>query len=97
MAHNDIINTQTIYINVYEGVYDGDNEGGVKLKVNTDKMRAKSKYLADAYDLERYFLNTFGEHAIINRDDNAMFCECYSETKDYCYYHAIVYVKSYDL
>ena len=97
LVANDEKKQQTVYVNLYEGVYDGDNEGGVRLKVTTERERARSRYLNDAHDIERYFLNTFQEHAIINRDDETMFCECYAETEEYCRCHAVVYVKSFDL
>jgi hypothetical protein len=88
---------QRIYVFVTEQVYDGDNEGGVKVKVFTEKERAKSLYLDQAYANERYFLNTYQEHALINRDDQTMYCECYAETEQYCKTHAVVYVKSFEL
>lgn len=85
--------TQRVYVLVKEQVYDGDNEGGVKVQVFTEKERAKSVYLNEAYANEKYFLETYEEHALVNRDDKTMYCECYSETEEYCRTHAVVYVK----
>lgn len=86
-----------IYVIVYNNIYNGDDEGGIKIKVTTEKERAKSIYLNKAYEYEKYFLNAYEEHALINRDDQSMYCECYTETEKYCQTHAIVYVKTFDI
>lgn len=93
----DSIRHQEIYVLVIDEVYDGDNEGGVKVEVVDSLERARSLYLDHAYANEKYFLESYQEHAIVNRDDSELYCECYNETEQYCKTHAIVYVKSFEL
>jgi hypothetical protein len=88
---------QRVYVVMYHNIYDGDNEGSPIVNVTTDRERARCLYLSKAYEYERYFLSRYEEHALINRDDQTMYCECYSETEEYCRTHAVVYVKSFEL
>lgn len=88
---------QRVYAVLIEGSYDGDNSDAVNVFVFADKERAKSVYYAEAEDSETYFLRKFEENAVINRDDDTMFCECYSRSEEYCRWHNKVYVKQIEL
>lgn len=88
---------QRVYVTVIRGCYDGDNSDANYEYADTDIERARSKYLVEANDSEEYFLNKFEEQAVINRDDDAMYCECSARTEDFCRYHNVVYVRTFEL
>ena len=88
---------QRVYVVYITGCYDGDTSDARHVNATTDLERAKSMYLAEANESESYFLNRFENHALINRDDETMYCECYAEGEEYCRWHNLVFVKTIEL